>query len=419
LIMLITAQGDQANRILGLDAGADDYMIKPFDPEEVAARVRALQRRGSSSSPVLEIGFLRLDPARREITYRNQPLNFRPKEYALLELLLRNPQRVFSRREILDRLWAVTAEPPDEATIKAHVKGVRQVLRKVGAEDLIKTVYGQGYHLDPSVLATNPSVPDNPHELVSDIWEQVKNLTFDRLAVIKRAIAAFRSGELPPELREEAARNAHRLVGALGMFGFAEAFLLAQHLEQLFAAEEPLTLAQILTAERWLLDLERQVREDRRSRSQTTPVEDLAPALPIAPTAKVLAIDDDAALLNLLQELMLPLGVEIVPLTSTQQLWENLTHVQPDLILLDILMPDVDGVELCRTIRTSTQWKWVPIVFLTVCRDADTQVRVFEVGADDYLWKPFAPSVLATRILNRVSRFKTIQQRAIAEITQF
>jgi DNA-binding response OmpR family regulator len=145
----------------------------------------------------------------------------------------------------------------------------------------------------------------------------------------------------------------------------------------------------------------------------------LAPALPIAPTAKVLAIDDDAALLNLLQELMLPLGVEIVPLTSTQQLWENLTHVQPDLILLDILMPDVDGVELCRTIRTSTQWKWVPIVFLTVCRDADTQVRVFEVGADDYLWKPFAPSVLATRILNRVSRFKTIQQRAIAEITQF
>jgi DNA-binding response OmpR family regulator len=98
--------------------------------------------------PILEWGNLRLDSNSYTITYDNVLLPVTPKEYALLELFLRNPQRVQSRRAILEQLWSAVDDPPNEDTVKAHIKGVRQKLRPVGAVDLIETVYGLGYRLN-------------------------------------------------------------------------------------------------------------------------------------------------------------------------------------------------------------------------------------------------------------------------------
>jgi DNA-binding response OmpR family regulator len=147
-ILMLTAKDTLNDKIEGLDAGADDYLIKPFELEELSARIRALLRRGvSTTAPILTWGNLSLDPSTCEVFYENKPLALSPKEYKLLEFFLRNGRRVFSRAQILEHLWSFE-QVPEEATVKAHIRGLRQKLEASGApSDIIETVYGLGYRL--------------------------------------------------------------------------------------------------------------------------------------------------------------------------------------------------------------------------------------------------------------------------------
>jgi DNA-binding response OmpR family regulator len=149
-VLMVTARDTSSDKVIGLDAGADDYVVKPFDLAELAARMRALLRRSSSiMPPILEWGLLRLDPSTCEVTYADKPLNLTPKEFGLLELFLRNGRLVLSRSTILEKLWSLE-DPPGEEAVKVHIKELRKKLRKVGASaDLIETVYGLGYRLKP------------------------------------------------------------------------------------------------------------------------------------------------------------------------------------------------------------------------------------------------------------------------------
>ncbi len=148
-VLMLTAKDTSADKVLGLDVGADDYVIKPFDLQELLARVRALLRRGNSAlPPVLEWRNLRLDPNHCEVTYCGEFLSLTPKEYSLLELFLRNPGRVLSRDMILENLWSFEDIPGDD-TVKTHIKRLRQKLKLVGASStFIETVYGLGYRLN-------------------------------------------------------------------------------------------------------------------------------------------------------------------------------------------------------------------------------------------------------------------------------
>ena len=147
-ILLVTARDSTEDKVLGLDAGADDYIVKPFEIKELTARIRALLRRGNAARPpVLEWGSLQLDPSTCSVTYENSPVTMTPTEYRLLELFLRNSTRTYSRRAILEHLWSYD-DPPAEETIRAHIKGLRQKLKAAGAPaNLIETVYGLGYRL--------------------------------------------------------------------------------------------------------------------------------------------------------------------------------------------------------------------------------------------------------------------------------
>jgi DNA-binding response OmpR family regulator len=147
-ILMLTARDTIADKIIGLDAGADDYMVKPFDLEELMARIRALLRRGGTAvRPRLCWGDLCLNPNTYEVTYADRALGLTPKEYALLELLINNGRRVLSRPGIIERLWSLD-DPPTEEAVKFHIKTLRQKLRTAGAdEDLIETVHGLGYRL--------------------------------------------------------------------------------------------------------------------------------------------------------------------------------------------------------------------------------------------------------------------------------
>lgn len=147
-VLMITARDTSTDKVMGLDAGADDYMVKPIDLQELLARIRALLRRGNASSPpILEWGELQLDPALYEVSYQKQLLRLTPKEYSLLELLLRNGRRILSRSMIIEHIWSLD-NSPEEDSVKAHIKSLRQKFRAVGAPDnLIETVHGLGYRL--------------------------------------------------------------------------------------------------------------------------------------------------------------------------------------------------------------------------------------------------------------------------------
>ncbi len=147
-VMMLTAKDSTEDQIDGLDAGADDYVVKPYKLGELLARIRALLRRKTVSvSPILRWGDLSLDSNTCKVTYKEQVLKLTPKEYGLLELFLRNGNNLLSRSKILDNLWSFE-EPPDENTVKAHMRRLRKKLSKAGAaDDFIETVYGLGYRL--------------------------------------------------------------------------------------------------------------------------------------------------------------------------------------------------------------------------------------------------------------------------------
>jgi DNA-binding response OmpR family regulator/HPt (histidine-containing phosphotransfer) domain-containing protein len=243
-ILLLTARDTGTDKVMGLDAGADDYVVKPFDFQELLARIRALLRRGSSTlPPVLEWENLRLDPSSCEVTYGELALHLTPKEYALLELFLRNNQRVFSRSAIIDHLWNLE-DPPQEDTIKSHIKGLRQKLKAAGAAtDFIETVYGLGYRLKPLSQEETSQVIEKTDDLswsqeqimlaVAKAREDFQAGISDRLAILEQAIKALSKGTLDTQLRQKAEQEAHKLTGALGSFGFAEGSQLSQEIEHL------------------------------------------------------------------------------------------------------------------------------------------------------------------------------------------
>lgn len=150
-ILMLTARDRVCDRVLGLDAGADDYLVKPFDLTELSARIRALLRRGDSTTmPVLEWHHLHLDPSSMTVHYGDTPIDLSPKEYKLLEYFMRHPRQVFNRTQLLDQLWSLDSMP-EESTVKAHIRGLRQKLKAAGAPgNLIETVYGLGYRLKES-----------------------------------------------------------------------------------------------------------------------------------------------------------------------------------------------------------------------------------------------------------------------------
>ncbi|MBD2104556.1 response regulator transcription factor [Leptolyngbya sp. FACHB-261] len=147
-LLMLTARDTSSDKITGLDAGADDYVVKPFDLQELLARVRALLRRGSTTlPPLLTWGNLCLDPNTYEVTYSSRALRLTPKEFSLLELLMANGRRVLSRAVMIERIWPLE-DSPEEDAVKAHIKTLRAKLKAAGApEDFIETVHGIGYRL--------------------------------------------------------------------------------------------------------------------------------------------------------------------------------------------------------------------------------------------------------------------------------
>jgi DNA-binding response OmpR family regulator len=149
-ILLVTARSSENDMLLGLDIGADDYLAKPVSPRELTARVRALLRRtgaGDASAAVLRVGDLVVDPGRFEVRIGGTPVVLTAKEFGILELLAREPGRVFTRGQIIDKTFGFEQEV-SERTVDAHVVNLRRKIEANPAEPrYVQTVYGRGYRM--------------------------------------------------------------------------------------------------------------------------------------------------------------------------------------------------------------------------------------------------------------------------------
>ena len=148
-IIMLTARGEESERVRGLTTGADDYVVKPFSVPELIARVRALLRRSSPErvSTVLGFGDIELDRDKKRVSRSGRPIDLGPTEYRLLEFLMERPGRVFSREQLLDGVWGNEVYI-DERTVDVHVGRLRKALNRGHADDPIRTVRGSGYALD-------------------------------------------------------------------------------------------------------------------------------------------------------------------------------------------------------------------------------------------------------------------------------
>ncbi len=393
-ILLLTALDSPADRTRGLDAGADDYLGKPFDPEELLARIRAILRRSHQLSvPILTWGALQLDPVSASVTYTDQYVPVTPKEYALLELLLRNSKRVFSCNAILDHLWSYEETPGEEA-IRTHVKGLRQKLKAAGAaNDFIETVYGIGYRLKPLTLPTDASLIES--------WEKFKGQIHEQAAVLERLSIRFLNQDLQSDWQSIGQNTAHSLAVSLRTFGFSLSSELARQIEKLLSGHQDLTAEQ----GQWLFSLVAALQQELNQPISVADMQYFEPdtatdAIVTSSQTHVLVVDDDLRVLTVLQALLVPWGLKVTTLSDPQLFWEVLQQAQPDLLVIDVETPLINGLDLCQAVRNQSDWSQLPIICLTSHLDPGLIQQVFAIGADDFVTKPVIGPEIISRITN-------------------
>lgn len=144
-IIMLTARADEFDKVAGLEGGADDYVTKPFSPRELIARIQAVLRRSNSAdSEIISAGTLELDTAGHRVSANGSEIRLGPTEYRLLKFLITHPDRVYSRTQLLDRVWGANVYV-EERTVDVHVRRLRKALAMAGADDYIQTVRGAGY----------------------------------------------------------------------------------------------------------------------------------------------------------------------------------------------------------------------------------------------------------------------------------
>lgn len=417
-ILLLTALDSNSDRVMGLDAGADDYIVKPFDLEELTARIRALLRRPTSTLPsTLSWEKLRFDTITNKVSYGGKIIRLTPKEYSLIKLFLLNPQRVFTRSIILDRLWS-DQDSPGEETITTHVKNLRQKLKAAGASaGFIEKVYGLGYRLQPlsdmeaqeESFNKVPSAPlpqketRLPEEQVQaslmKLWQKYEGTFMAQVEVLRLANTALIEQRLTQELQQKAKQEAHRLAGSLGIFGFAEGSKLARLIEQLLEIDGAMAQAQVG-------EFSQQVGQLQQVLSQAPPALTVSSATPVSRSSlpRILIIDDDVTLTELLKSEATAWTMQVDIALDLKTARKAISQTLPDLILLDLTFPDPaqDGLSLLQEQVSLTPQ--IPILAFTSRDRLTDRVEVARLGGCGFLQKPISTEQIFTTIRNILNR---------------
>jgi len=243
----------------------------------------------------------------------------------------------------------------------SHIRRIRRKLEQVGAEDLIETLYGQGYRLNPA-LHKPPAELSSPaleqiNSITANVWQRAYSKSLDKIAELEQAIVTLQSGKLEESLCKQTVFTAHKLAGTLGVFGFKVAAQLSQQIEDVFrlAIVPKDSATQLL---QWIQALRRELDGKQSSivQVQTAPPNTQSSSTSTWTNTRILAIDDDPNVLNQIQSILTGQGMQTHCLTQVTELWEVMEQVKPDLLIVDILLPEINGLALCQQIRNSPRW---------------------------------------------------------------
>jgi diguanylate cyclase (GGDEF)-like protein len=373
-------------------------------------------------------GELRLDPSSCEVSYGSTPLLLTPKEYALLELFLRNNRRVFSCSMILEHLWAYEAMPGEEA-VRTHIKGLRQKFKAVGLpNDMIETVYGIGYRLKPNEAAEKAksqrqkttvseaqSLPANRQRSVSDpsqnglvntvefnqqqtlasidqLWHRFKERVSEQVSVLEQATIALWQKKLDQDLWQQARQEAHTLAGSLGTFGLQKGSQLAQRIDRLLQAER-ISAEEVVTLREWVIALRQEIErspsrseeELRRSSTETAAasVEDHRPLL--------LIVERDQLLAHQLSTEATQRGFRATVAANLLRARDKVFLEPPDVVLLDLgVAPTaVDSLALLTDLN-----KHVPSIPVVIIAEQDSfteRLELARLGRCTFLQNSLSP----------------------------
>jgi diguanylate cyclase (GGDEF)-like protein len=382
-ILMLTAQAEDRDVINGLDAGADDYVTKPFEVSRVLARVRALLRRGRTAStiPSLVWGDLCLDPVQAQVTYQGQVMPLTPKEYSLLELFLRYPKRVFSRSTILDHLWTID-DSPTEGAVTNLVKDLRNRLKRAGiAENVVQTVYGLGYRLrEYPQGSAKPALSPQGSEQLEQITVRFQASLPQRLRVLEDGVRALQAGPISDQQRLVIQEEAHRLAGGLGTFGQTEASTRASDIEQLLQLGQPLGEAEVMQISQGLLALK-----------QSLATIDHSPSPPSSGGYRIQTLGLGPDVLADLQRLAAPRGWQVEAAMDMASLGQ--TPIDGVLLALDQTLPLVDRLAPLRQLKATHPS--LPVAVLALQDSLEERVQVARLQADCCL----APNLTTHQIL--------------------
>ncbi|MBW4563070.1 MAG: response regulator [Mojavia pulchra JT2-VF2] len=391
-ILLLTAKDSTTDRVMGLDAGADDYVVKPFDIDELMARVRALLRRGKPiPSSTITWENVRFDPINSEVICGEKLLRLTPKEYCLLELFLLNPKRIFSRSAILERLWDF-AESPGEETVSTHIKCLRQKLKAAGASDPIETVHGLGYRLRPPAQPKEPatsvasySSDKNKEQAYQKkvkastykIWEKFQGKFAQQFAVLEQLAIALKAGEVTFEMQQQAKQQAHNLAGSLGIFGLMKGSLLAKELEDILESGSLLEEVQVEQIANLVSSLRQEVHKSPEVKSE-----------PDSYSPLMLIVDNDLKLAEQIKIEASVWGVRVEIAIDLDIARQAIAQDPPDIILLDpnISNSTEDGVTLLRQLMQESPK--IPVLVFTRRDSLTDRLEIARLGGYAFLQKP-------------------------------
>lgn len=392
-VMLLTAKNSGNDKVIGLDAGADDYVVKPFEVQELLARIRVLLRRKAGGQPILAWENLRLDAGSCEVTYNDCSLHLTPKEYRLLELFLRNGNCVLSRDDILDRLWSVE-EAPGTDTVTAHIKGLRQKLKQAGApSDLIETVYGLGYRLKlPASLSSNCRLPHQA--ALTAVWEKFKGQNSDRITILEQAATAICAQKLDAEFRQTAITTAHKLAGTLGVFGFTEGSRLAFEVEQMLQSSTltPTAASQLKTL---VGNLRQQLQQPAFNELKSV----LGHKYPV-----ILLVDNNPQLAQALLKSAQASGIKIKLATNILAVQAAIDQPPPELVLLNISLAHTREDDLTLLAELANRTPPIPVLLFTSDQSLATRVKLSRLFVHAFLQTSLIPEQLLKAITTLLTK---------------
>ena len=327
-ILMLTASEQVIDQVQSIDAGADDYMVKPYAPDELLAKTRVLSRRVEIAAAThITWENLCLDVNRNIFSSQEQDINFTAKEYCLLELLLYNPQRIFSRSNILHKLWDFSTSL-NQQIVGAHVERVRQKLKTAGVNDSIETIHGLGYRLRaPQTCSITASPAQKITVETNRIWEKFKDKFLAQVVVLQQSAELLRQHQLTTDQRLQACFAARDLAGSLSLFGFTSGSQLAKQCEITLQSEGIIPLSEVRLLRNLVTSLQQEL--SRNLANQAAP----APAVyqPI-----ILMIDQDLAFADRLRREATIRDLRVEVATDFQIAKCSMAQHSPDAILLDL-----------------------------------------------------------------------------------